>query len=121
MHFERKQWCEEARLGLSRTFHSDESFDAVKHIREGVERGEMELWLVDGQSWAVTQTWRDCQLLWCYQGRDVLLFAQTMLRVAERNGLRCIRFATRRKGLARLLAPIKPVLIEPPEVYEVGV
>lgn len=115
MHFERFAWCEEARNGLLSTFNDEESF-----IREGVESGRMELFKVDGHSWAVVQTWADSQMCWCYQGRNALGFAQAMLRIARRNDLRCIRFFTKHRALPRLLKSLNPVEVEP-QIYEVGV
>lgn len=115
MHFERFPWCEEARNGLLLTFNDEEAF-----IREGVESGCMELFRVDGDSWAVVQTWNEIQMLWCYQGRNCLGFAQAMLRIAQRNNLRCIRFFTKHKALPRLLKSLNPVEVEP-QIYEVGV
>lgn len=120
MRFERMPWSEEAREGLARTFHSEGGFDAVAHIRENVIAGRYELWRVDGDSWAVTHTYQNKMFCWCYQGRNALEFSTTMLRIARDNGLKCVRFATRRRGLARLLKPLNPVLVEP-EIYEIGV
>lgn len=115
MHFERFPWCEEARNGLLLTFNDEEAF-----IREGVESGRMELFKVDGHSWAVVQTWTDTQMCWCYQGRNALAFALAMLRIARRNDLRCIRFFTKHPALPRLLKSLKPIQVEP-QIYEVGV
>lgn len=108
-------WSDEARKGLVLTFNDEEWF-----IREGVQSGNMELFLVDGDSWAVVQTWSDTQMCWCYQGRNALGFAQAMLRIAKRNNLRCIRFFTKHRALPRLLKSLNPVQVEP-QVYEVGV
>lgn len=115
MQFTRMQWSEEARNGLALTFNDGEEF-----ISEGVQSGRMELFLVDGHSWAVVQTWSDTQMCWCYQGRNALEFARAMLRIAKRNNLRCIRFFTIHRALPRLLKPLGPVLVEP-QIYEVGV
>lgn len=115
MHFARCQWSEEARNGLAQTFNDEESF-----IANGVQSGEMELFRVDGDSWAVVQTWSDTQMCWCYQGRNALGFAQAMLRIAKRNNLRCIRFFTKHRALVRLLKSLNPVQVEP-QIYEVGV
>lgn len=115
MHFERFPWCEEARNGLLRTFNTDEEM-----IREGVLSGRMELFRVDGDSWAVVQTWETIQMVWCYQGRNVLEFARAMYRIAQRNNLRCVRFYTLRAGLPRMLKPLNPVEVEP-NIFEIGV
>lgn len=115
MHFERFPWCEEARNGLLRTFNTDEDF-----IREGVTSGRMELFKVDGDSWAVVQTWDTIQMVWCYQGRNVLEFARAMYRIAQRNKLRCVRFFTKHRALPRMLKPLNPVEVEP-QIYEIGV
>lgn len=120
MRFERMPWSEEAREGLAGTFHSEDGFDAIAHVRENVVAGRYELWRVDGDSWAVTHTYQQQMFCWCYQGRNVLGFAVTMCRIARANNLRCVKFATRRRGLSRLLKPLNPVLVEP-EIYEIGV
>lgn len=120
MRFERMPWSEEARAGLAGTFHSENGFDAAEHIREGVMCGRYELWRVDGVSWAVTHTYQQKMFCWCYEGRDALQFATTMIRIARDNNLRSVRFATRRRGLSRLLKSLNPVLVEP-EIYEIGV
>lgn len=120
MHFERIPWSEEAYSGLIHTFDSSDGFDAVGVVRHGVERGLMELWRVDGSSYAVTQAWNNSMLVWCYQGTNVKAFADCMYRIAEKNGMRCVRFATKHRALPRMLRHLNPVEVSP-QVFEIGV
>jgi hypothetical protein len=101
-------WSDEAAKALASTFHSDDAFDAAAHIRDGVISGRLELWRIDQESWAVTQAWEGKLLAWCYVGRNVIGFVETFLRIAKDNGLTDLSFATRRKGLPRMLKRFNP-------------
>lgn len=120
MRLQRCAWSESAQAGLARTFYTENGFNGLDHVRRGVLSGDMELWLVDGHSWAITQTWQESQFVWCYQGRDVREFAACMYTVAQRNGLKSVRFATKHKGLPRMLRAFRCESVAP-EVFEIKV
>lgn len=103
-----------------RTFHSEPNFDAEKVVRDGVESGRFELWHIDGESWAVTQTWEGEMFLWCYQGKGLVEFVNIMMIIAARNKLKRIKFATRRPAIARMIKHLNPVRLDD-EIFVVEV
>lgn len=99
--FERRSWGAEAEQGLALALG-----EWAQAIRDGVTAGRMELWQIDGASWAVTEIRDGVLIVWCYQGRDVVRVAEIFRRSLVRNGLDTLEFSTKRKGLHRLLAPL---------------
>jgi hypothetical protein len=96
-------WCDEARDGLRDTFYEN-----GERIAEGVRSGAMELWRVNGASWAVTQLIDQTIFLWCYQGRDVVPFILKLVDVARAQGLAKVSFFSQRKGAARAWKQFNP-------------
>lgn len=78
--------------------------DAAAVMRD-VSSGACELWCVNGDSWLVTNVDTDARELavCCYAGRDVLVIADALYRIARKQDLRAVRFFTKRPALARLL------------------
>lgn len=108
MEMRKIPWSLEVVEGLSSTFFSSPGFDAIGHVREGVESGRMECWLIDGHSYAITETTPTDMLMWCYQGRDLVPFVRHFIGVAKRNNLRRLKYHTLRKGMQRLLREFHP-------------
>jgi hypothetical protein len=79
-----------------------EDHDSV--IRE-VDAGTSELWSVDDHSYLVTcvDTLSRELIVSCYVGRDVLVIADVLYRIARKQGLCAVRFFTKRPALARML------------------
>lgn len=101
-------WSLEVVEGLSETFFPTAEFDAIKHVREGVESGRMECWRIDEHSFAVTETCPGEMLMWCYQGRDLVAFVRHFIEVAKRNKLTRLRYYTERRGMSRHLREFSP-------------
>ncbi len=121
MHLERfNALTNDAIAGLSETFFDSPGFDAVAYVRAGVASGRMELWRVDGHSWAVTEVRDGTLILMCYQGENGLAFLRAMIETARRNNLQKIRYWTARRGMARFLKSFKPVRISA-DGFEIGV
>lgn len=97
------QWCPEAVQGLRDTFYEN-----GERIAEGVRSGRMELWRVNGHSWAVTEIINATIFLWCYQGRDSGSFVLKLCEVAKAQGLAKVSFFSQHKGAARLWKRFNP-------------
>jgi hypothetical protein len=97
----RPQWDAAAEAGLALALG-----DWSQAIRDGVNAGRMELWRIDGDSWAVTECRAGVLIVWCYQGRQVRRVAEVLKGSLVKNGLDTLEFSTKRKGLHRLLAPL---------------
>lgn len=97
MTLERLPWSADAEEGLSRAL--GEYPDA---IREGVESGRMQLWRVCGHSLAVIEVRAKVLICWCYEGRDVVPFARSLIRVAAANGLGAVECTTPHRALMRM-------------------
>lgn len=97
--FEKVGWTDEAERGLSETFGFDR-----EAIIEGVQAGTLECWRINGgKAWMVTRIEQRELVVCCLQGSGLARLAPVIYRIAQRNGLRAIRFYTRRPGLARML------------------
>lgn len=105
----------EARRGLEGTL------DAL--LEQDVAAGLAQVWELDaGSSYAITRLERGGlnELVICaYRGRDAEGFLELCLQGARAQGVRSIRFHTRRPGLARLIHRYRPDLAE--YVYRVDV
>lgn len=109
MEMRKIPWSLEVVEGLSETFFPTADFDAIKYVREGVESGRMECWLVDGHSYAITETTSDGNMLmWCYQGKELVPFVRHFVEVARRNKLHSLKYHTLRKGMQRHLREFSP-------------
>jgi hypothetical protein len=108
------EWCDEARQALRDTFYTD-----GEEIAEGVRSGRMELFRVNGDSFAVTEIMRGMLFIWCYAGRGSNQFVDRMRLVARRNGLQQVSFFSRHKGAARLWKRFNPRMLETQEPGEV--
>lgn len=107
-------WCDEARDALRGTFFTD-----GEEIAEGVRSGRMELFNVNGDSWAVTEIMRGMLFIWCYAGRGSNQFVDRMRIVARANGLQQVSFFSRHKGAARLWKQFNPRRLETQEPGEI--
>ncbi len=84
-------------------------------IADDLRCGRSELFSINGgESLAITRYETDLKelVLCAYQGKAVLDFARVMVEVAKKNGALSIRYHTRRKGMARLLAEFGAVETE---------
>lgn len=101
-------WCDEARDALRETFYTD-----GEEIAEGVRSGRMELFRVNGDSWAVTEKMRGMLFIWCYAGRGSCQFVERMRRVAalQNPPLEQVSFFSRHKGARRLWREYNPRMI----------
>ena len=113
-------WSLEVVEGLSETFFPSPGFDAIAHVREGVESGRMECWQIDGASYAVTETTPTEMLMWCFQGRDLVPFVRHFMNVARRNNLQRLKYHTLRKGMQRHLREFNPRPLGD-NLFEIGV
>jgi len=89
-------------------------------LADDIREGYAELFEIDGgDSVAVTRLEADIdELVLCaYVGSNALEFAQMMCKIAKKNGAKTLRYHTRRKGMARLLADLGALQIE--TVYQV--
>ena len=100
-------WCDEARQALRDTFYTD-----GEEIAEGVRSGRMELFRVNGHSWAVTEIMRGMLFIWCYAGRGSNQFVDRMRVVAKANGLQQVSFFSHHKGAARLWKRFNPRMLQ---------
>ena len=78
-------------------------------LADDIREGYAELFEIDGgDSVAVTRLETDIEeLVVCaYQGRNAMEFARMICEIAKRNGAKTLRYHTRRKGMARLLADL---------------
>jgi len=103
MNIVRKPWSEEAAQGLGETLR-----DCGDLLREQVENGIAELWLIEDHSWMITRTEyfpsRKPELVvCCYKGQDLNTVTKVILDTAIKNGFGSIRYHTRHKGLNRLV------------------
>jgi len=103
----KSQWCDEARQALRDTFYAD-----GEEIAEGVRSGRMELFCVNGDSWAVTEIMRGMLFIWCYAGRGSNQFVDRMRIVAKANGLSQVSFFSKHKGAARLWKRFNPRMLK---------
>jgi hypothetical protein len=109
----KKAWCDEARDALRETFYTD-----GEEIAEGVRSGRMELFHVNGNSWAVTEIMRGMLFIWCYAGRGSNQFVDRMRVVAKANGLTQVSFFSHHKGAARLWKRFNPRMLKTEEPGE---
>ena len=103
MNIVRKQWSQEAVIGLGETLRDCEDL-----LRDQVNRGIAELWQVDDHSWMITRTEyfpnRKPELVvCCYKGEQLNAVTQLIMATAIKNGFGSIRYHTQRKGLNRLV------------------
>lgn len=101
-------WSLEVVEGMADTFFGDADFRAIQHVRDGVVSGRMECWLIDGESYGVTETTPEEMLMWCYQGKNLVPFVRHFIEVAKRNKLKRLRYHTLRKGMQRHLREFNP-------------
>lgn len=99
----KSSWCVEARDALRDTFYTD-----GEEIAEGVRSGRMELFCVNGNSWAVTEVMHGMLFIWCYAGCGSNQFVDRMRFVARHNNLTQVSFFSRHKGAARLWKRFNP-------------
>jgi hypothetical protein len=95
-----------ARQKLESTFYT-----FGEEIAEGVRSERMELFLVNGKSWAITEIMRGMLFIWCYAGTGSGEFVERMRLVARANGLTQVSFFSRHKGAARLWKRFNPRVI----------
>jgi hypothetical protein len=96
--------------------------DNGEQIAEGVRSGRMEMFLVNGESFAVTEIMAGMLFLWCYAGKGSNEFVERLRIVARANGLKQISFFSKHKGASRLWKRYSPRMIptgEPGEVQYV--
>jgi hypothetical protein len=91
------RWCEAAELGLR-----DALGEYAECIREAVNVGRMELFRIDGHSWAVTEVREGTLVTWCYQGRGAVEWGAAMLRIARANRLEACEYTTPHRALGRM-------------------
>ena len=97
--FDKRQWNDDARNGLARTFGEYGPDD----VRQWIESGRCELWRVDTASWLITEVRDNALFVWNYEGQNAVALADSLLRIAKKNGLRAVQFVTHHKGLPRML------------------
>jgi hypothetical protein len=108
MNFQRIKWCASAERHLLRAMQDD-----VELIRQSVEDGISMLWSVNqGESFLITRAEPPDLVVVCYEGFDALEMSKIMLKSAQMNGYRSIRFHTTSRALLRLLRPLNPEPIE---------
>lgn len=105
-------WSDDAARGLSRALISSDSFDAIADARARVEAGSMQLWCVNGHSFALTESMiedgRRITIVWCYEGREYHRFTEHFKRVAKANQIDVIRFETGQRAILRMLRRYNP-------------
>jgi len=107
MFFAKSEWSDEARENLQRALDVD-----IELVGEQVKRGIASLWLIDGASWMVTRREFDTLVVVAYEGSKLRETTAHVIRVAQQNGCREIRFHTNRPALIRMLSEYDPEPIE---------
>jgi hypothetical protein len=109
----RQPWSIAAEEGLQDTF-----FGALHRIRAGVNRGRMELYRVNGESWCVLERMPDMFFIWCYQGRGLVDFIHKMTEYAHVNGFSSLSFFTHMQATRRALRSMNPEILTTKEPGE---
>jgi hypothetical protein len=113
--FQRCAWSEDAAQALAAAVVG--SLDA---LRAGVMSGRLELWRLDAASYAITETYGDEIFVHCYQGRDLRQFAAVLVRIAQKNDVRRVRFESPEPHTLKLLQEFEPREVSP-NVFEIRV
>ena len=90
MNINRLYWSDAAERALSPII-TDKTL--IPTMREQVNDGRMELWLVDGESLALLHTNWEFGYIWmsAYVGKDYRQLMRTLIQIARDNGLSEIR------------------------------
>src|SRR5271154_5485214 len=104
----RREWCEEAHIGLAKTIYDAEG---ERLLIEGVKAGRMILWRVNDHSWAVTEARGGMLFIWCYQGEGLTRFIKEFRIVAKSSGFQQLSFFTRHRAAIRMLKCFKPIAL----------
>jgi hypothetical protein len=107
--FEKKQWSEAAEHGLRDTFYGHGA-----RISSGVCSGAMELFLVNGASWLVTERMGNTLFVWCYQGKGLTAIMRVLVDLAKNNGHSQVSFFTRHRAALRAVRRFKPYALLTP-------
>lgn len=92
-------WCDEAEAMLAPTLTHERD-----GIVQGVNAGRLELWQVnDGAAWIVTCVAEGELAVCCVAGEGLPAIARTFVGLAEVNGLRRVRWFTKRPAMKRYL------------------
>lgn len=111
MRLELVKWSEPFANSVGKALGSDSLF-----IQQEVEKGIAQAWLFkDGDTIlgsAVTRLETDTLVVIAYEGKDVHIFGDLIVRIAEHKKLPYARFHTQRPGLIKLLAELNPEPLE---------
>ena len=82
-------------------------------LAEDIEEKKAQLWECDGgDAYMITRIDRHDLVICCYEGKNVKHMMPHMIDAARKEGLKTVRFHTKRPALARLLKDYKPELSE---------
>jgi len=98
-------WSERAERGLNKTLGDERA-----SIVADVNAGPLELWEIDGgQAWLITCVAESELAVCCVQGRGLVELADVLIKLSRAQGLKRIRWFTKRPAMKRLLRalPVK--------------
>lgn len=103
--FEKRNWCRLAQRALAHALYGRDAICA-----EQVRSGRRELFLVNGDSWLVTEIMHGNKLfIWAYAGQRLVQMVTHMRTVARSNGLQYIGFFTHHESALRALRRFRPL------------
>ncbi|SRR5579862_3416149 len=118
----REPWSDEAREGLKDTF-----YEAETRLRDGVRKGQMELFRVFADQyapgaqcgWLIIERMHGMLFVWCYQGRGLVCLIHQLREYARHNGFEQLSFFTHKAAAVRALRRFKPRVYKKHDTDEV--
>lgn len=108
MIFRKVRWSATVEKLLRPIVVPDQHGDTLPHLRECVECGSMELFQIDDASLALISMEPDSSLfVRAYTGKNLRGFADTLYRIAQKNGLERIIFESPEPHTLKLLDGFK--------------